>query len=69
MKKYMIMQVFSVIVALVLVSVFYTVLAADLVRGAQTNLEALILIIIAITCLAILSALTKIEYYMRKGKK
>ena len=67
MKQYLIKQIFSIVVSIVLLITFYIVLMADLATPGDTLITPLILIIIAIVCLAIFSELVKIEYYI-KGK-
>jgi hypothetical protein len=67
MKQYLIKQIFSIVVAIVLLITFYIVLMADLATPGDTLITPLILIIIAIICLAIFGELSKIEYYI-KGK-
>ena len=70
MKQYLIKQVFSVVIAIVLMITFYIVLMADLATPGETFITPLILIIIAIVCLAIFSELAKMEYYIKgKAKK
>jgi len=66
-KQYLIKQIFSIVVSIVLLITFYIVLMADLATPGDTLITPLILIIIAIVCLAIFSELVKIEYYI-KGK-
>jgi len=67
MKQYLIKQIFSMVVAIVLLITFYIILMADLATPGETFITPLILIIIAIVCLAIFAELVKIEYYI-KGK-
>ncbi len=55
-------------VAIFLLITFVIVLYADLVTPKETFITPLILIIIAIVCLAIFGEISKIEYYI-KGKK
>ena len=70
MKQYLIKQTFSVVVAVVLLITFYIVLMADFATPGQTFITPLVLIIIAVICLAIFAELVKIEYYIKsKGKK
>lgn len=70
MKQYLIKQVFSVVVAVVLLVTFYIVMMADLSTPGQTFITPLILIIIAVICLAMFAELVKIEYYIKaKDKK
>ena len=67
MKQYLIKQAFSIVVAVVLLVTFYIVIMADLATPGETFVTPLVLIIIAVICLAIFSELAKIEYYI-KGK-
>jgi hypothetical protein len=60
MQKYLLTQTFSAAIMIVLVLTFYIMLAADMVTHTQSNMTNLILIIIAIICIAILSTLTNI---------
>ncbi len=68
MKQYLIKQIFSIVVAIFLLITFVIVLYADLVTPTETFITPMILIIIAIVCLAIFGEISKIEYYI-KGKK
>lgn len=69
MEKYLIAQTFSVAVTLVLVLTFYILLSSDIVVQKPNNVTNLILIIIAIICMAMFSTLTKIEFMMRTKRK
>jgi hypothetical protein len=70
MKQYLIKQAFSILVAIVLMITFFIVLMADMATPGETMITPLILIIIAVVCLAIFSELVKIEYYIKgKGKR
>lgn len=69
MKQYLIKQIFSIVVAIVLLITFYIVLMADLATPGDTLITPLILIIIAVVCLAIFSELVKIEYYIKGESK
>lgn len=68
MKQYLIKQIFSVVVAIVLLVTFYIVLMADLATPGETLITPLVLIIIAVIALAIFAELAKIEFYI-KGKR
>jgi hypothetical protein len=68
MQKYLISQVFSVIVVAVLVFTFYALLAANMMTN-QNLLTPMILIIIAIVLIAIFLVVTRIEYLLGKGKR
>ena len=68
MKQHMIKQAFSLIVAAVLLVTFYIVMMADLANPNDTMITPLVLIIIAVICLAIFAELAKIEFYIRKKK-
>ncbi|MBI4020480.1 MAG: hypothetical protein HY367_04050 [Candidatus Aenigmarchaeota archaeon] len=61
MKKDLTAQVFSAVIAVVLLITFYILLLSDFVRGTQANVTPMILIIIAIILLAIFSVLHKME--------
>ncbi|MBI4176278.1 MAG: hypothetical protein HY518_03670 [Candidatus Aenigmarchaeota archaeon] len=61
MKKDLTAQVFSAVIAVVLLITFYILLLSDFVRGTQANITPMILIIIAIILLAIFSVLHKME--------
>ena len=64
MDNYMTMQVFSVVVAAILLVTFYALAAGSLAAG--TNLiTPLLLIILSVICLAILSTLTKMAKKMK----
>jgi len=67
MKQYLMKQIFSVVVAIVLLVTFYIVLMADLATPGETFITPLVLIIIAVIALAIFAELAKIEFYI-KGK-
>jgi hypothetical protein len=70
MKQYLIKQVFSVLVSVVLLITFYIVMMADIATPGESFITPLILIIIAVICLAIFAELAKIEYYIKgKGKR
>ncbi len=69
MKQYLIKQIFSIVVTIVLLITFYIVLMADLATPGDTLITPLILIIIAVVCLAIFSELVKIEYYIKGESK
>ncbi|MCK4496606.1 MAG: hypothetical protein KAU24_00300 [Candidatus Aenigmarchaeota archaeon] len=69
MKQYLIKQIFSIVVTIVLLITFYIVLMADLAIPGDTLITPLILIIIAVVCLAIFSELVKIEYYIKGESK
>ena len=68
MKQYMIAQVFAAIVAIVLIFVFYILLAMNMVSG-QNFMTEMLLIVNAVILLAIFSVATKMEYYMRSKKR
>lgn len=67
MKQYLMKQLFSIVVAIVLMITFYIILMAQLATPGQSLLTPLVLIVIAIILLAIFAELVKIEYYI-KGK-
>jgi hypothetical protein len=66
--SYMINQVFSVVIIALLGITFYVVAVDNLASGGANGLVPLVLIIIAITCLAILSELSKITLTLSKKK-
>jgi cytosine/uracil/thiamine/allantoin permease len=59
MDNYLAMQVFTVVVAAVLLVTFYILAAGSMASGANL-MTPLILIILSVICLAILSTLNKI---------
>ncbi len=67
-------QVFTMAIIIILVIVFYVLLLMSMVIGRESItsdglITPLLLIIIAITCLAIFSMLAKIESKLPKRKK
>jgi hypothetical protein len=59
MDDYMTVQIFSIVVAVVLMITFYAIAAGSLLTGANM-ITPLLLIILSVICLGILSVLTKI---------
>lgn len=68
MKKYLISQSLSIVIAILLVFTFYMLLAGALVSG-QNFMSDMILIVIAVILLAMFNVLTKIEFHLMGGKK
>lgn len=64
MDNYLTMQVFTVVVAAILLVTFYILAAGSLVTGTNL-LTPLILIILSVICLAILSTLNNIAKKMK----
>jgi hypothetical protein len=59
MDNYLTMQVFTVVVAAILLVTFYILAAGSLISGVNL-LTPMLLIILSVICLAILSTLNKI---------
>lgn len=69
-NRYLQNQVFSVVIVVLLGITFYIVAASGLASGNLNNtLTPLLLIIIAITCLALLSEVSKISCILSKKVK
>ncbi len=69
MKQYLMKQLFSIVVAIVLLITFYIILMAQLAVPGQSLLTPLVLIVIAIILLAIFAELVKIEYYIKRKRE
>jgi len=65
-------QVFSTAIAVILIAIFFTLLRAGMLGGienmAQSVMTPLMLVIIAVICLAIFSTLANIEYKLSKKR-
>lgn len=61
----MIVQIGTLVISVILAVAFYIILAVGLLT-ARDIITPLVLIVIAITCLAIFSTLSKIEYDIRR---
>ncbi|MBI2675977.1 MAG: hypothetical protein HYX24_05945 [Candidatus Aenigmarchaeota archaeon] len=68
MKQYLLTQVFTIAISLLLFIVFYIVLAANAISG-KPFISEMILIVIAIILLAIYASLRKLEYFAETGVK
>jgi hypothetical protein len=69
-EKYLLTQVFSVVVVALLGLTFYMVAIGGMATSIKDSILPLTLIIIAITCLGIMSELTKISCMLSsKGRK
>lgn len=66
--KYLMSQMFSLVISILLVFVFFVLLTAGLETG-MGFLSELILIIIAIVLLAIFGVLNQINMHLRGGKR
>lgn len=62
--KYMLSQIFTVAVTVVLLITFYVLLATDLSAGSRDSLVPMILIIIAIINLTIYATLARLEFHI-----
>ena len=73
MHKYLMTQVFSIVVSITLAFTFYALLAAAFVSRSPDLLTPMLLIVIAIILIAIFTSLSKMEYSIREhldsGKK
>jgi hypothetical protein len=67
MEKYLTAQVFTVAVAVVLLIVFYLLLATSLTTGIEI-FTPLILIVIAVICLGIFAEMTNLEKKLSKKR-
>jgi len=67
-NEYLFKQVFSVVVLALLTITFYMLAAGGLAGGIQTTIVPLLLIIIAIICLAIMSEVAKLSCMLSKKK-
>jgi len=65
-------QVFSTAIAVILIAIFFMLLRAGMLGGienmAQSVMTPLMLVIIAVICLAIFSTLANIEYKLSKKR-
>ena len=69
MKQYLIKQIFSIIIAVLLLITFYMLTTAELSMPGNNFITPLVLIIIAVVGLAIFAELVKIEYYIKEKHK
>jgi hypothetical protein len=68
-ESYLFRQVFSVVIVALLVITFYMIAVAGLSTGSiESAITPMLLIIIAITCLAILSEMSKLGMMLSKRK-
>ncbi len=69
MHKYLMTQVFSIVVSITLAFTFYALLAAAFVSRSPELLTPMLLIVIAIILIAIFTSVSKIEYGLRDMEK
>jgi len=67
-NEYLFKQVFSVVVLALLTVTFYMLAVGGLASGIETTIVPLLLIIIAIVCLAIMSEVAKLSCMLSKKK-
>ena len=67
-NEYLFKQVFSVVVLALLTVTFYMLAVGGLAGGIETTIVPLLLIIIAIVCLAIMSEVAKLSCMLSKKK-
>jgi hypothetical protein len=67
-NEYLFKQVFSVVIIVLLLVTFYIMVAGSSVTGMGNVITPLLLIIIAIVCLAIMSEVAKLNTILSKRK-
>jgi len=68
MKSYLIAQIFTAVIAALLIFTFYALLATSIITG-QSMIAELIMIVNAVILLAIFAMLAKIENSIGRRKK
>lgn len=68
-SEYLFKQVFSVVVLALLTVTFYMLVIGGLAGGVENTIVPLLLVIIAIICLAIMSEVAKLNCMLSKKSK